>query len=453
MVTKVNRRKPRSTRTQSTSPVVQPSTPSNQQLLPYDTTLLDRVRDQWQLGDWQGLIALDAESLEHHPDRAKVALLVAAAHLQFGEASTARQFVKLAQNWGCGKRLAAQVLIAGVYNTLGRIEMARGQDQKGLSRFKTAIATVLPNADQVLLGEARAVREALQLGLLQQAVCIVNSNLPFVRAASRCFDARLLMIESELEQIDKEIHRKQSRKLVLVNGMARSGSTVAFNIVGDLFAACRIPYSKYYSGDFPGTKAISDHVAQNEKISFLIKTHKVDDFVVNLASNFSGKFIYTKRNLYEVSASFMRMSKVKESPFYNEKGVTISGLLSMLGHQIDEYKKAINLSSCLIFDARDFSDEYLFETVLRISDFLELELERGRIDMIVKARRQVSSAEYSEKLTDDQFTSLGHDRKTFFHKNHVLVGGTKVSDYLSTDWMALIYERFKHVINEYGDFL
>ena len=130
MVKKANRRKSRAAL--SASPVVRPSVPSNQQLLPYDSTLLHRTRDQWQLGDWQALTALDADSLEHHPDRDKVALLVAAAHLQSGEAGAARQFLKLAQDWGCGKALMAQVLIAGVYNTLGRIEMACGESQKGL---------------------------------------------------------------------------------------------------------------------------------------------------------------------------------------------------------------------------------------------------------------------------------------------------------------------------------
>lgn len=451
MVTKANRRKPRPT--PSTSPVVPPSTRPNQQLLPYDTALLDRVRDQWQLGDWQGLTVLDAESLEHHPDRAKVALLVAAAHLQRGETGTARQFVKLAQNWGCGKRLAAQVLIAGVYNTLGRIEMARGQDQKGLSRFKTAIATVLPNADQALLSEVRAVREILQLGLLQQAVCIVNLQLPFVKKNSRHFDERLLTIESELKQINKKIYKNQKRKLIIVNGMVRSGSTVTFNIISDFFDACGLPYSKYYSKDFPNSKAISDHIVQNEKISFLIKTHKADEFTVDLAKKFLGKFIYTKRNLYEVSASFMRMSKVKESPFYKEKIVTISDLLVMLDHQVNEYDKAVNLSSCLVVDAKDFSDTLLRQTVLKMSDFLEFELNDDSIDMIVKARRQKSCAEYSKNLSSDKFTSLGHDRKTFFHKNHVLLGGTKVSDYLNIDWMSSIYERFSRVIDKSGDFL
>ena len=450
MVTKANRRKPRPTR--STSPVVPPSTASNQQLLPYDTSLLDRVRDQWQLGDWQGLTALDAESLEHHPDRAKVALLVAAAHLQRGAAGTARQFVKLAQHWGCGKRLATQVLIAGVYNTLGRIEMARGQDQKGLSRFKTAIATVLPNADQALLGEARAVRETLQIGLLQQAVCLMNSQISFAKNTSLRLDKRLFEIESELGQINKKIHKTKKRKLIIVNGMARSGSTVAFNIVGDFFDACGFPYSKYYSEDFPNPKAISDHVVQNERISFLIKTHQTDEFTIDLAKKFLGHFVYTKRNLYEVSASFIRMSKIKESPFYKEKAITLADLLIMLDRQVNEYDKAVNLPSCLVFDAKDFSDAFLRQTVLKMSDFLEFELNDDSIDMIVRTRCKKSGAEYSENLSSDQFTSLGHDRKTFFHKNHVLLEGTKVSDYLSADWMSSIHERFSCLIDKSGNF-
>lgn len=201
---------------------------SDQQLLPYDATLLDRVLDQWRLGDWQGLTALKAENLEHHPDRSKVALLVAAAHLQSGETGTARQFVKLAQGWGCDRRLVAQVLVAGVYNTFGRIEMARGQCQKGLSHFKEAIATALPNADHALLGEARAICETARLGLLPQASSLMDEQLATMKSSRRVDSARLTIIETELELLHHELSLAQQRRQLFLCRQEFSPSTVGY---------------------------------------------------------------------------------------------------------------------------------------------------------------------------------------------------------------------------------
>lgn len=47
-------------------------------LVPYDEKLLKRSRTQWKFGDWASLAALNRETLQHHPDRAKLALLAAA---------------------------------------------------------------------------------------------------------------------------------------------------------------------------------------------------------------------------------------------------------------------------------------------------------------------------------------------------------------------------------------
>lgn len=53
-------------------------------LVPFDETLLERARIQWQFGDWENLAKIDRDPLQHHPDRAKLALLAAAGRLQTG---------------------------------------------------------------------------------------------------------------------------------------------------------------------------------------------------------------------------------------------------------------------------------------------------------------------------------------------------------------------------------
>ena len=63
-------------------------------LVPYDENLLERSRTQWQFGDWASLVKLERDTLQHHPDRAKLALLAAAGHLQQGDNPAARQFTR-----------------------------------------------------------------------------------------------------------------------------------------------------------------------------------------------------------------------------------------------------------------------------------------------------------------------------------------------------------------------
>ncbi len=139
-------------------------------LVPYDENLLERARTQWQFGDWASLIKLERETLQHHPDRAKLALLAAAGHMQQGEMSVARQFTRLAQDWGCSKKLVSQILIAGVHNSLGRAAAINGEGQRALQHFESAIAAGAPASEIRLLTQARLSEQLGQLGLPGAAI-------------------------------------------------------------------------------------------------------------------------------------------------------------------------------------------------------------------------------------------------------------------------------------------
>ena len=121
----------------------------------YDEALLERSRIQWQFGDWQALAAISCEMLQPHPDRARLALLAAVGHQQLGDTATARNFIDLAQDWGCGKKLIAQVLLAGAHNTLAKAAAAAGQAPRALKHFQASIATGTPNTDLALATHAR----------------------------------------------------------------------------------------------------------------------------------------------------------------------------------------------------------------------------------------------------------------------------------------------------------
>ena len=134
-------------------------------LYPYDENLLERARTQWQFGDWESLAQIKRESLYHHPRRASLALLAAAGHQQRGDMDATREFTRLAREWGASKKTVSQVLIAGVYNTLGKASALCGQQQRALGHFENAIAIGTPGSDARLLTQARAGKQLNQLGI------------------------------------------------------------------------------------------------------------------------------------------------------------------------------------------------------------------------------------------------------------------------------------------------
>ncbi|HNP52607.1 MAG TPA: FkbM family methyltransferase [Nitrosomonas nitrosa] len=180
--------------------------------VPYDENLLERARTQWQLGDWASLSELNQDTLQHHPDRAKLALLAAAGHMQQGDAQAARKLTRLAQDWGCSKKLISQILVAGVHNTLGRAAAASGQEKRSLKHFETSIAVVMPQSDVRLLGQTRIIRETAKLGLLPQAASLMGEELSAMKRASTLESFRLKIFETELELLSGELSLAQQRQ-------------------------------------------------------------------------------------------------------------------------------------------------------------------------------------------------------------------------------------------------
>ena len=149
-------------------------------VVPYDEHLLERARTQWQFGDWDSLIKLDRNTLQHHPDRAKLALLTAAGHLQIGNPNEGMQYIRLAKDWGCSKKLLLQILSAGVHNSLGRAAARSGQQQRAFKHFEQAIRLGTPGNDARLLTQARAEHQykLLELHATEQSTSLVAPTPP-----------------------------------------------------------------------------------------------------------------------------------------------------------------------------------------------------------------------------------------------------------------------------------
>jgi len=169
-----------------------------QSVVPYDENLLERARTQWEFGDWQSLAKLDREALQHHPERARLALLAAAGRLQADKVAEARQFVRLAQDWGVSKRLIARVLISGVYNSLGRMAALSGQQQRALQHFKTSVALGGSGGDENLLARARAGEQLAQLGLPAGTYRIDEGSAQYQKGVAQLTSAHNNRIKDEI---------------------------------------------------------------------------------------------------------------------------------------------------------------------------------------------------------------------------------------------------------------
>lgn len=178
----------------------------------YDAALLPRTRSQWQFGDWDSLTQLDRDTLQHHPDRAELALLAAAGRLQIDRFDEARCYLRLAEDWGVSKKLISHLLIAGVLNSIGRVYLAKSEEKAALNYFENAIEIVRPDVDRQLIGEARAVREAAQLGMLVQAARLMDSQLNAAKISKDQEQARIKILEIEIELLHHELSLAQQRQ-------------------------------------------------------------------------------------------------------------------------------------------------------------------------------------------------------------------------------------------------
>ena len=128
----------------------------------FDENLLDCCITQWKFGDWYSLIKISKEQLEHHPEREKLAILVAAGHFQIGALVVAKEFTQTAITWGCSQRLVSQILIAGVHNSLGRAAVLSEESERALKHFKEAITIGAPKSEVTLFVQARAAEQIRQ---------------------------------------------------------------------------------------------------------------------------------------------------------------------------------------------------------------------------------------------------------------------------------------------------
>ncbi|MGY6275596.1 FkbM family methyltransferase [Methylomonas sp. MgM2] len=177
----------------------------------YDENLLDQVRTQWLFGDWDKLTQLKRETIEKHPERAKLAIFVAVGYQQLDDIKRTKEFVQLALEWGGNKRLVSRMLIGGVYNTLGKAAAILQNEAASLKHFAEAVSGI--SGDKRLSCQARSVHEITRLGLLKQAASLVEKEVNSLsnQVNSSRTNQRINVLRTELDLLHNELSLAQQR--------------------------------------------------------------------------------------------------------------------------------------------------------------------------------------------------------------------------------------------------
>jgi len=181
-----------------------------------DEATLARAKTHWFFGEWHQLTALDIDLLHTHPDRDRFALLIASAHQQLGEHEKARTYTRMSLNWGCPPRVVAQLLIAGVHNTLGRAA-ALNQDESRIAHHFEASVAAIGTKDTALVSHARSVREMARMGLLPQAATLVDQQLQATHKSKQKphqQEAHYKVLKTEVELLSHELSLAQQRQQI-----------------------------------------------------------------------------------------------------------------------------------------------------------------------------------------------------------------------------------------------
>lgn len=299
----------------------------------YDKNILERSRTLWQFGDWHSLASIKMESLQHHPDCARLSLLAASGYAQLGDIENARYFARLAQNLGCEKKLIVQIFAAGVYNNLGRAAIYSGQQARAQKHFESAIATGMPCSETRLLAKARFTEQ------FKQILNTINS------------DGKRLTIDNYIDSFSSAISQLKQKNRLIIRSIHHFPCTG-----GTLFTKC--------------LAALPNVVVLNE-----IDPHSRQEFDIKKKANFNPTDIisllhqsFSNFNSNLIDEIFLNDIHIIANSITNEGKILIlrehSHGAYLIGNQIRRTNTILNiLKKCFetksIITVRDPIDSYL----------------------------------------------------------------------------------------------
>lgn len=129
-----------------------------------DDSFIRQLWSKWEYGDWEFLKNIDFGTVENDCDCAIITILSAAGYSQHGNFDIASDLFRFAAKSEASKTTIAQVIISGVYNSLGRAAAALYQSDRAVKNFETAVKFIAASSDLSFDAQHRVEKQFQDLG-------------------------------------------------------------------------------------------------------------------------------------------------------------------------------------------------------------------------------------------------------------------------------------------------
>lgn len=176
--------------------------------------VLEVARIHWMRGEWDSLSQLSPDALQNLAERSYLMLLVAASQMQLGETTKAKQLLSLVQDFGLIKKIACDILIAGLHETLGRAHVVFGNEAKAYRHFEDALALINSRESRSLYAGAKIIHESTRFGLLLQAAKFISEQIKNIKNCDESVSvkAHIKILETEIQLLSSELSLAQQRQ-------------------------------------------------------------------------------------------------------------------------------------------------------------------------------------------------------------------------------------------------
>ncbi|WP_349976073.1 methyltransferase FkbM [Pseudomonas sp. WHRI 8519] len=166
----------------------------------YDIKNMEHLVSWWQNGSYELLANTKLSSIALHPERSKIAVLIASGHLQIGNSNVAKSLIYAACVDSNVRNFAKSLLITDAHYELARAFHLSGQTDKALHHIDAALASA------PVIGNTPTVSNKInELAHHLSSGCQDTPNFqPTVRWLEKNANNNLLLATQILDKIDKQ---------------------------------------------------------------------------------------------------------------------------------------------------------------------------------------------------------------------------------------------------------
>lgn len=236
-------------------------------------------------------------------------------------------------------------------------------------------------------------------------------------------DSLLLDPETPFVSIDnfeEALNSLSISPIWLSYGGARTGSTTTSLILRILMDSLVSNYISAWEGDFKDPLKFIDLVLGGQQIkSGILKIHRFNDDCNTILEKGMAKGFVPIRDYPSKVSSYKRMSMVRNSPFYRERGLSHDEIKNFIISEVKLERRKRSLHGCLFFKIREIEKDPAV-CIQKIALHSGIKLSQSNCKFISKFIAKDKLREDSRIISP---SSTGHDSQTFMHFEHIASEG------------------------------